>query len=300
MSESMPAAVFLAAARREQRDTIAVVGTSKHVGKTVMIAALLEAARREHYVVGLVSLGRDGEATDAFDDREKPRLTLYAGMLALLPRSALVPGLAVAVCDAMHVANALGELILVRALADIVCEVSGPPSGAELALALDAMRAHGATLLLVDGALDRIAPLAAVDPAFIFASGMATRTDIGGLAEHVATLIERLSLEPAHAEEAVVTVAGVLDSAALQTVLHSHERRHLLIDDPLRMTHEAYLAARRVRTIRSRKRYTVIGCCTNAYAPAASCDPLRLVRAVALATGLPTIDCIAGTVVAHA
>lgn len=265
-----------------------------------MVAALLAAAHDEGVCVGVVSLGRDGETRDAFDEREKPSLPIRAGTLAIVPRSALQAGLAVELCATLRAANALGELAVVRALADIATEISGPPSGTGLAEALDALRQHGATMLCVDGALDRIAPLAAVDPAFVFATGMAAHADIRRIATEVAALTERLSLQAPPLARDVRSIDGVLDGERVHEVLASSDLRDLLIEDPLRITHDAYLAVRRTRKIWSRRQYAVVGCCVNAYAPQRSCNPQRLAEEVARATTLMTVDCIAGTVVAHA
>ena len=287
MSAQTPAVYLLTAARSKQRDVIAVVGTAKHVGKTSMIAALLDAAQHHAGNVGVLSLGRDGERRDAFDEREKPRFLLRAGMLAILSRSTLRAGLAVAWCESLRMPNALGELVVARALADVAVEITGPPSGTALAEAIDALRRHGAVEVFVDGALDRIAPLAAIDPAFIFATGMAAHADISRVAYQLAALTERLRLASPPDLHDTVSIEGVLDGERLREVFAHDDARDLLIDDPLRITHDAYLIARRVRRIWSRKRYAVIGCSVNAYAPSRSCDPQRLALAVAQATRLP-------------
>jgi hypothetical protein len=300
MSGHPAAALFIADARMREHDTIAVVGTAKHAGKTTAVAALTAAARDAGEVVGLFSLGRDGETRDAFDDREKPSVVLRAGMLAFIPRSNLRPGLPVALCALPDLTNALGDLVAIRALAEMSCEISGPPSGSGVATAREVLRSCGATTILIDGALDRMAPLASLDPAFVFATGVARGGDVAAIAAQLGGLTERMQLRAPSKDEEVVVVEGVLDSAMLEELLLHSPAGVLLVEDPLRMTHDAFLAARRARTIRSRKQYAVLGSCINAYTPSRSCDPDRLLQAVAQATHLPVIDCLAGTIATDA
>ncbi|MBC5801472.1 MAG: hypothetical protein GIX03_00350, partial [Candidatus Eremiobacteraeota bacterium] len=61
------AAALLAQAREIGMASLAVVGTSKNAGKSVVIAALADALGRESTPFGLASPGRDGESVDALE-----------------------------------------------------------------------------------------------------------------------------------------------------------------------------------------------------------------------------------------
>ena len=54
------AAALLARARALRAPSLAVVGTSKNAGKSVVVAALADALQREGAPYGICSLGRDG------------------------------------------------------------------------------------------------------------------------------------------------------------------------------------------------------------------------------------------------
>ena len=225
--------------------------------------ALFEQAHRDHGAIGIFSLGRDGEIRDAFDAREKPHVYLRAGMLAVVSRSALRAGLAVACCELLSCVNALGQLVVIRALADVTVAITGPPSGAALVLVVEALRRHGAREIFVDGALDRIAPFAMIDPAFVVVSGMAAFSDVGRVGEYLKLFAERLSLAAVPDETTAYELRGVVDAERISEVLAQQTLRDVVIDDPLRMTHDAFVVARRRCRIWSRKRYTVIACATQ-------------------------------------
>ena len=76
---SAPATLLelLAPARR-----VALVGLAKNTGKTETLASLLRELGAAGTVVGVTSVGRDGEERDVIDARiTKPRLRLAAGSL---------------------------------------------------------------------------------------------------------------------------------------------------------------------------------------------------------------------------
>ena len=61
---------------------LALVGLAKNSGKTVTLTALLRELETEGRLIGVTSVGRDGEERDVIDARiEKPRVRLRAGSL---------------------------------------------------------------------------------------------------------------------------------------------------------------------------------------------------------------------------
>jgi hypothetical protein len=64
---------MLSLARASGRRSVAVVGTSKNAGKTVVTSALARALGDARTPFGLCSIGRDGEAFDALEGGTKPR-----------------------------------------------------------------------------------------------------------------------------------------------------------------------------------------------------------------------------------
>lgn len=148
----MQLADLIAPARR-----VAVVGIAKNTGKTETLNALLCELRERGRVVGVTSVGRDGETRDVIDGRiEKPRVRLWSGSLvattdALLRASAIPYEL----LKDSGVRTPLGRVLVARLRTGGAIEVAGPSSARDTRAVADAMLAHGAEQILVDGAVDR-------------------------------------------------------------------------------------------------------------------------------------------------
>jgi hypothetical protein len=149
---SRPLADLLAGTRR-----VALVGLAKNTGKTETLAAILRELRERERSVGVTSIGRDGEAHDVIDARiSKPRIVLPAGSL-VASTDALVraSGLAHELVERTGVRTPLGAVVIARLAEDGAVEVAGPSAAEDLGRVADAMLAHGAEQVLIDGSIDR-------------------------------------------------------------------------------------------------------------------------------------------------
>jgi hypothetical protein len=189
---------------------VAVVGLAKNTGKTETLNALLRELRAQGRTVGVTSVGRDGEARDAIDARiEKPAVTLAAGSLvastdALLRASALPYEL----LEQTGLRTPLGRVLIARLTCEGAVEVAGPGAAQDVRAVADAMLAHGAELVLVDGAIDR---RAASSPAVCDGVVLATGAVLAEEPEQVAALtrnaVELIRL-PAVQDGSVRALAG--------------------------------------------------------------------------------------------
>ncbi len=136
---------------------LALVGLAKNTGKTESLAALLRELREAGRTIGVTSIGRDGEAHDVIDSRiEKPAVRLAAGSL-LASTDALITasGLPVEVLEQTAFHTPLGRVLVVRIMREGAVEVAGPSAAEQIRAVSDAMLAHGAEQVLIDGAIDR-------------------------------------------------------------------------------------------------------------------------------------------------
>lgn len=141
---------------RQGIDRVAVVGASKNAGKTTAMNALLAAASLRGWTCGLVSIGLDGEAVDAWLDLPKPpvlveRGTLVATALAMADRG----DRAFEVVTHLGFATTLGPTVVARARHPGTVQLAGIAHRGQLREALRALRGAGAGKLLVDGAYHR-------------------------------------------------------------------------------------------------------------------------------------------------
>ncbi len=133
------------------------MGLAKNTGKTETLGALLGELRARSSPVGVTSVGRDGEARDAIDARiEKPAVRLWAGSVVASTDALLrASGIALEPLEETGLRTPLGRVVIARLLGDGAVEVAGPSAALDVRAVADAMRAHGAQLVLVDGAIDR-------------------------------------------------------------------------------------------------------------------------------------------------
>jgi hypothetical protein len=139
------------------RRRVALVGLAKNTGKTVALAAMLRELQDRGRPVGVTSVGRDGERHDVIDARiEKPSVHLSAGSLVATTDGLLrASGLPHELVEETVVRTPLGRVLIARLRSAGTIEVAGPSAAADVRMVSDAMLAHGAEQVLVDGAVDR-------------------------------------------------------------------------------------------------------------------------------------------------
>ena len=160
---------------------LALVGLAKNTGKTETLAALLRELDAAGRTVGVTSVGRDGEEHDVIDARiSKPRLRLRAGSLVASTDGLLrASGTPHKVLEQTDVRTPLGRVQIARLSGVGEIEVAGPSAAVQVRAVSDAMLAHGAEQVLIDGAIDRRAASSPeVSDGLVMATGAVLSTDI--------------------------------------------------------------------------------------------------------------------------
>lgn len=289
------AALYEAALARGAR-AIAVVGTSKNAGKSVVVAALADALGVAGVAFGICSIGRDGEALDAVDGGAKPRFRLRPGAAFATARTLFPRSPAAEVLAETGERSALGSIVLGRVRAAGEVELAGPPRAA-------AMRRVGRALsercafVLVDGAVDRIAALAGGDEALVVAVGTAAPA-LGRALDEVEALVARLRLPAPDPAGETLAIAGALTASRANELVRAGERRQIVVDDPTHVVFggRTYLAFASRLDLRAAQTLRPIACTVAPLGRERSFDPVAFARAVARRTGLPTYDVFAGSV----
>ncbi|HSZ05709.1 MAG TPA: hypothetical protein VK778_11015 [Solirubrobacteraceae bacterium] len=136
---------------------LALVGLAKNTGKTVALTALLRELEGDGGRTGVTSVGRDGEGRDVIDSRiEKPRIGLSVGSLVAttdtLLRASAIPH---ELLEDPGMRTPLGRVLIARLQGAGEIEIAGPSAAQDVRAVSDAMLAHGAEQVLIDGAVDR-------------------------------------------------------------------------------------------------------------------------------------------------
>lgn len=134
---------------------IAVIGTCKNAGKTTALLALLASTSARGLSAGVVSIGVDGEAHDAFLDFAKPQIWLDKGahFVTALP-FALAAGRSIEVLRQLPFATALGPTVVGVVRHRCPLQLTGIGHRAHLQIAVTELL-HRADRVVIDGAYHR-------------------------------------------------------------------------------------------------------------------------------------------------
>ncbi len=133
-----------------------IVGSKKNAGKTAFLNYALESLRFETGVAYL-SVGVDGETTDAIFGHPKPQIHARKGDLLITAETALAASEAsFEILNIYPPITTLGRLVLLRTHREGRVELIGPENNAQLSEILADLEKHKAATILVDGAVDRI------------------------------------------------------------------------------------------------------------------------------------------------
>lgn len=134
--------------------TLSIVGMCKNAGKTTVLNWLLRHA--EDRVLGLTSIGRDGESTDVVTGTEKPGIFVREGTLIATAKDMLK------LCDITQeilfttgIPTPVGEVVVVRAKSAGWVQLAGPSITSQLKSVSDRFFAFGVEQTVIDGALGR-------------------------------------------------------------------------------------------------------------------------------------------------
>lgn len=160
--------------------------------------------------MGLVSSGRDGEAIDAVTGQPKPSVTVPQGAWIATAEGVLRSsgaGASLEIADVLGSHGVFGRLVVGRAVEPVAVELVGPRSAKELAAVVTKLLELGAEVVLVDGALDRMAAASPkVTEATILVTGASVGSDLESLAQHLALVVWLLS-RPRHPLRPVASLA---------------------------------------------------------------------------------------------
>jgi hypothetical protein len=184
---------------------IGLAGTAKNTGKTTALCALIDAAITRGHLPGVTGIGYDGEERDNVTMLPKPRITVSPGMIVTTSERCLTASTArLRVLKRTGCSTALGEIVITVAETQGLAVVAGPNKTTDLSMVARQMAGFGVANLLVDGSLNRIAPMVIADRV-VLATGGARTTNIGVLAEETAAITRIFSYPLCSADYALVS-----------------------------------------------------------------------------------------------
>lgn len=174
---------------------ISIIGMEKNVGKTTLLNQLiLDIADQK--ILGLTSIGRDGEEVDVVTSTHKPKIFVYPGTILATARDCL------ANCDitkeilyTTEFTTPMGNIVVVRAITGGYVDIAGPSYNKQIKEILKIMEAFGAEISIVDGALGRkSSAIGEVTDATVLSTGAALSLDMSKVVEETKKTTILLSL----------------------------------------------------------------------------------------------------------
>lgn len=274
---------LLELARASGARAIFAVGTGKGVGKSTALGAIYAAACEAGLHVGFVSIGH------------KARVKLRSGTLFTTARRLLPPSPACEIIENSVLESTAGALLYARSVHAGDYDLIGPSSASELRESIERL-AQGSDLVLVDGAIDRLATVASSSGTIVLACGAAAAKTAAEAVADVAALTARLHVPPFDAKEEAIDLPGALTAAGAAGLIAARETRQVVVGDATQIVMSGTSLANALNhlRVRSRRPLRVVAATICAVAPERSFEPRAFLRDVADATGLPAFDVFAG------
>lgn len=199
----------------EPLQSLAIAGTAKNAGKTTALNYLIQTCSANGKVLGLSSVGRDGEAVDQITNRPKPRIRPPVGTLvATSHESALYSQATLRLLEKTPYRTALGPVGIYRVEQAGFVEVAGPVKVREAAAVMQTLLDCGVDKVLLDGAADRRAFVSCGVEGFVLSTGLVAADDETEVVEVTRRVLQRLQL-PAPPVEWQETCTSALGPGAI-------------------------------------------------------------------------------------
>ncbi|MHA1992317.1 MAG: lysine 5,6-aminomutase reactivase subunit KamB [Candidatus Hodarchaeales archaeon] len=134
---------------------VSIIGLAKNVSKTTTLNYIIRNIG-EKYVLGLTSIGRDGEKYDVITDLPKPQIYVKKGTYVVTANQCFEESrIKFEVIRSTGFNTPLGEVLILKAKGEGYIELAGPSINNQLKKICVELKNLGCDLILVDGAFDR-------------------------------------------------------------------------------------------------------------------------------------------------
>lgn len=208
---------FLESIKEKKLFSLSVIGNVKNAGKTVTLNFLIHHLQNE--LLGVTSIGLDGERFDTVTYTPKPSITLPAGSIVATAAQTLKNfRCGYEILKGTGIFNPLGEILYVKLKQNGEALVAGPERSTDLKKVIDGFREFNCTKALVDGAIDRkMAAAPTVTDATIFVVGASYSRDINRLVKDTIHQINILSL-PKISMDLIKAAWGLLEQSNIALI----------------------------------------------------------------------------------
>lgn len=279
----------------EDYKSISLVGICKNAGKTTVLNRLISVYK--HEIIGLTSIGRDGEPFDVSTGAEKPRIFVTEGTLIATAGGCVCDVTKEMLCTT-GIITPLGEVVIFRATTDGFVELAGAPDITGTARVKDKLFTCGAVRVFIDGAANRRAGSAyTASDGVVLCTSAEYDSDINRVAEETYRFVKLMTIPrlPEAEKDGVAEWTGLFTDTEAQKIIGDKDNhcKAIVFDD----TSSVFLSLRQLERLENRVKLYVrnsnemLFISVNPYsARGYSFDGKLFKKIIMEKTGIPTVD----------
>lgn len=134
---------------------LTIIGMAKNVGKTVTLNSVQNFLYKQGVVLGLTSIGRDGESFDALTQLAKPSIIVRPQTIVATAEKLIVDPSSWEYLQKTDICTLLGNVVILRAKCMNQVVLAGPSKNKDVKQLLEDLTRLGTQCILIDGAFDR-------------------------------------------------------------------------------------------------------------------------------------------------
>lgn len=198
---------------------ISIIGMMKNVGKTTVLNYIIKKLWNSH-LLGLTSIGRDGELEDIVSCTPKPRIYVKKGTyLATAKECYYNCDITKEIIETSGIHTSMGEVIIVRALSDGYVELGGPSIVSYLSRITTNLKELGCDKILIDGAVSRktfATPL--ISDATLLCTGAELSLDMNKVVRETRHIVNLFSLNHLKNQKLKRLIKSTLENSKLAII----------------------------------------------------------------------------------
>ncbi|NVM46330.1 MAG: hypothetical protein HWN79_15580 [Candidatus Lokiarchaeota archaeon] len=134
---------------------ISIIGLAKNVSKTTTLNHIIKILR-DNMIIGVTSIGRDGESYDAITELPKPKIIVEKGTIFATAEDSLKNSeIETEIIKSTDFTTPLGDINIYKANKNGYVELAGPSMNKQLKELCNNMLKIGCDVIFIDGAFDR-------------------------------------------------------------------------------------------------------------------------------------------------
>ncbi|MHA1196621.1 MAG: hypothetical protein ACTSSM_11045 [Promethearchaeota archaeon] len=198
---------------------ISIIGLSKNVSKTTTLNHIIN-NMDNNVVLGLTSIGRDGEKYDSISNFPKPKIMVKSGTyIATAEESLKNTEIKIELLKRTRFSTPMGDVLIIKTVEDGFIELAGPSINSQLQKICQDLLQMGCNIVLIDGAFDRKSyATPTISEATILSTGASVSENMLEVINHTIHLINLFSIDKVSDDEVIDIAKKIINSAKIGVI----------------------------------------------------------------------------------